>query len=474
MRQEAQAILAYKELIKRAARRAFLEWEPYVTQARLVQSYKRFIGLLGGNQSGKSISAAHKLAWDLTGIYPEWYKGPRTKRAIDAWVVGETNETTRDSCQKRLFGPDIDKIGEGGLIGPDYIEGKPSRRTGITGAIDVARIKHISGGTSTLGFKSYEQGRKALASATLDRIWVDEEPPQDCFDEMVMRLIARKGQMMITFTPLLGITPLYKFLTEPKPGTSIDYGFLSWDEASHLDSETKEGIKAMYAGNPGQLKARMTGRATISTGLIFPFEWRDISVKDFLIEPWWPRLAGLDLGWKHPTAAPVACLDPDADVIYVYKAYKQAEKHYAVHAAALRQFGDVDFACDPAGLQTEKASGEKLMHLYSDSLDPDWMNRPEEDRKIFKAKNGVEWGNNLVYERLASERLFFFRSLKDIEEEVSEYRWDDKGKVYKVKDDLMDGNRYMVVSESRFRRPGRGRMAYEPVTDTWTPPMKGY
>lgn len=472
MKDSAQAILAYHELIKRVSRKAFLEWEPYVTQARLVQSSKRFIGLLGGNQSGKSITAAHKVAWALTGVYPDWYRGPRSKSAQDWWVVGETNETTRDTCQHRLLGKDIDKPGEGGLLSPEYIAGKPSRRTGITGAVDTVRVKHISGGVSNLTFKSYQQGRTALASATLDGIWVDEEPPQDCFDEMVMRLIARNGQMIITFTPLLGHTALYKFLTEPKPGTSIAFGFLTWDEAKHLTEEAKLSISAMYAGNPGQLKARMTGKATISTGLIFPFEWKEISVKDFVMEKHWPRLAGLDLGWKHPTAAPVAALDRDSDTIYVYGAYRQAEKHYSIHAAALRKFGDIDFACDPAGLQTEKASGEKLMQLYLDELDPGWVDRPEEDRTIFKAKNGVEWGNNIVYERIATERMFFFRSLKLIEEEISTYRWDEKGKVYKVNDDLMDGIRYMTVSEHRFRTQGRGRRVYAPHED-WKPPLRG-
>ena len=197
-----QAIRAMEELRKREARKAALNWKPYPSQALAVQSFAKYACLLGGNQSGKSHTAAHKVTYDATGIYPDWWEGPRTKKGIDVWVVGEKFVTTRDSCQKKLFGDNLDQPGAGGLITPEQILGKPSRSSGVTGMIDQIKIKHISGHTSTITFKTYEQGREALASWTGDLIWVDEEPPQDCFEELTMRLIARKGQMIITFTPL--------------------------------------------------------------------------------------------------------------------------------------------------------------------------------------------------------------------------------------------------------------------------------
>ena len=43
---------------------------------------------------------------------------------------------------------------------------------------DNAIIRHISGGKSTLGFKSYDQGRTKWQADTLDFVWFDEEPPQ--------------------------------------------------------------------------------------------------------------------------------------------------------------------------------------------------------------------------------------------------------------------------------------------------------
>ena len=39
-------------------------------------------------------------------------------------------------------------------------------------------VKHSSGGNSTLGFKSYDQGRTKWQGETLDFVWFDEEPPQ--------------------------------------------------------------------------------------------------------------------------------------------------------------------------------------------------------------------------------------------------------------------------------------------------------
>ena len=48
------------------------------------------------------------------------------------------------------------------MIPAHLIIGTPTARRGLTGAIDTVRVRHVSGGVSVVGFKSYDQGRKQV------------------------------------------------------------------------------------------------------------------------------------------------------------------------------------------------------------------------------------------------------------------------------------------------------------------------
>ena len=60
--------------------------------------------LMAANRVGKSYVGAMEMAIHLTGLYPDWWKGKRFTKPIKGWVCGASNETTRDICQKELFG----------------------------------------------------------------------------------------------------------------------------------------------------------------------------------------------------------------------------------------------------------------------------------------------------------------------------------------------------------------------------------
>ena len=81
-----------------------------------------------------------------------------------------------------------------------------ARRQGVPDALDGVTVKHVSGGVSTLGFKSYDQGRTKLQGETLDFVWFDEEPNLDIYMEGLTRTNATGGITWLTFTPLLGMS----------------------------------------------------------------------------------------------------------------------------------------------------------------------------------------------------------------------------------------------------------------------------
>ncbi|MCA1838063.1 MAG: terminase family protein [Actinobacteria bacterium] len=164
--------------------------------------------MMAANRVGKTTAGGYETTLHLTGRYPDWWEGRRFAGPIEAWVAGDTAETTRDIVQAALMGPLAD-LGTG-LIPGDAIIGEPSRRSGVTGAFDTARIRHVSGGVSLLGFKSFDQGRKKFQGTAKHVVWLDEEPPADVYDECMMRLMTTDGLMLCTFTPLNGLTEIVR------------------------------------------------------------------------------------------------------------------------------------------------------------------------------------------------------------------------------------------------------------------------
>ncbi len=160
---------------------------------------------MAANRVGKSFGlGGYETAVHLSGWYPPWWEGYRFNQPINAWVAGDTSQTTRDVPQFILMG-EPGQIGTG-LIPKDAIIGEPTAARGIAQSIDTARIKHASGGESILQFKAYDQGRKKFQGTSKHWIWLDEEPPRDVYDECRTRIMDCDGRMVATFTPLEGLT----------------------------------------------------------------------------------------------------------------------------------------------------------------------------------------------------------------------------------------------------------------------------
>lgn len=165
---------------------------------------------MAANRVGKSFGlGGYETALHLTGWYPHWWNGFRFSGPINAWVAGDTSQTTRDVPQTLLLGEGDPKKQDGGfgtgLLPADKIIDTTAAR-GISGAIDTVHVKHVTGGVSVLQFKSYDQGRKKFQGTSKHWVWVDEEPPRDVYDECRTRIMDCNGRMVATFTPLEGLT----------------------------------------------------------------------------------------------------------------------------------------------------------------------------------------------------------------------------------------------------------------------------
>lgn len=166
------------------------------------------VAFLAGNRVGKTIAGAYKTTCHLTGIYPEWWPGKTFDAPIHAWCSGDTAKTTRDLMQKQLLGTPGDASAQGtGMIPGDLIL-RTAVKHGLADAFESVQVRHVTGGVSTLHFKSYDQGREAFQGDACHLIWLDEECAMAIYTECLLRTMTTDGIIILTASPLSGLTEL--------------------------------------------------------------------------------------------------------------------------------------------------------------------------------------------------------------------------------------------------------------------------
>jgi len=409
------------------------------------------VGNIISHNSGKSHCAAFEVACHATGIYPDWWEGYRYTEAIDMGVISPDTGQMLKTSQRKLMGPP-DSFGTGFI--PKELILELHERPQTNGCLDFALIKHASGGTTRMYFMTTQQTLKSFMGFMWRLAWFDEEPPWEYFDETRFRMLDKGGNILLSFYPPEGQTELISFLEEMEKKNPEYYEswFLEWADNPTLDPET---VEMMEKTTPDWLKeSRKYGRTGAGEGRCFPYS-RDIYVCDpFEIERHWRQIAGLDVGFGHYTAAVCVAFDDMSDTAYVYKEYFSKEQLPAVHASALRRWGDVEFCIDTSSNRRSPTDGKRLFQMYA-----------EEGLKLRDAETRggtVESSIALINTMLSERRLFIFATCPNLIRQMGGYRrvQDKQGKwsVLAKDNDIIDGFRYSMMWLNEARVPGTPRM----------------
>jgi phage terminase large subunit-like protein len=165
--------------------------------------------LFGGNRTGKTVTGTYEDVCHLTGVYPDWWEGYRFKTPVEWWAATDTGKNCRDILQHAFCGKpgDIASLGTGMIPGDLIVRTTPKH--GIPDAFESIFVRHVpTGGISVLQLKSYDQGRVAFQGTAQDGVHLDEEPDIEIYAECLLRLMTKNGLLLLTATPLSGVTKL--------------------------------------------------------------------------------------------------------------------------------------------------------------------------------------------------------------------------------------------------------------------------
>jgi phage terminase large subunit-like protein len=349
------------ELLVRVSHQKLSSYAPYAYQREFhaagAQHPERL--LMAGNRVGKTHGACAEDACHLSGLYPDWWEGKRFPRAIKAWVVSITNETSRDILQAELLGEPIGT----GMIPFDRIEDVTYRQAGIGNVVDSVAVKHAEGGISSATFRNYEQGWRKFQGTAMDVIHMDEEPDDfKLYTECRTRIVTRGGVMYTTMTPLLGETTLVQRFKEYVPGTFMLTASMA--ECPHLEGRIDD-ILAQFPAH--ERDARMNGQPIVGEGRVFAYPDGDIVSPPISIPDHWARIVGIDFGINkdHQQACAWLAHDRDTDTVYLYDEYKAPEHSIVSQCDVLKMKGKwIPVAWPHDGAHREKSSGIELRNHF--------------------------------------------------------------------------------------------------------------
>jgi phage terminase large subunit-like protein len=188
------------------------------------------------------------------------------------------------------------------------------------------RAIHFKSGV-TLQFKSYAQGLGALQTATVYKVSLDEECPEELWPELVFRTQAVRGYISAVFTATIGQEFWRKVMEPAGPHEELfpeafKRQVSMYDCQKYVDGSaskwTDERINEVIAscGSPQEVQRRVFGKFVKSEGLKYPH----FDVKRHM-KPWhpipknWNYYVGVDIGAGgaegHPSAITWVAVNPN-------------------------------------------------------------------------------------------------------------------------------------------------------------------
>ena len=392
----------------------------------------------GGNRAGKTQFGA-QLAIAIAAGRDEWY--------VKEWI--KNNNLPEDLIQRKpqtvwyaalSYGDALEygrpKLEQYAPVGTRYTRWRSQDR---------ASMRLPNGGR--IVSLSVDAGREKFQGASVKFCWLDEEPTAEVFQECMLRIVDTKGSILITATPLKGLSFLYDYFVDMDIDGFDRYAISGLDNPYISSPKLRRAVSHMSEASQN---ARLFGMFSSQSGLVYnEFDRAIHTCKPFDIPAHWSRDVSIDFGVRNPFAALWIAHDEDKDVLYVYREYYKTEKTTLDNGRMIRALGarDPDYrwiVADP-----ESKDGRLIL-----SKELGLHTKPAPKHM------GVIETINLVKDRLQPNAegcpaLVVFKSCTNLIKEFRKYKWSKskgKDKPEKMWDHGLDALRYEVSFLYRFQK----------------------
>ena len=367
---------------------------------------------LGGNRAGKTVAGAAEAVMRLTGNHPV----KKYDRPIKLRGVGVDFDNGID----KIMLPEIARwIPPSALIKGSWTESYSKSARTLTLNND-----------STMEFMSYDQDVDKFAGTSRDGVWFDEEPPEEIFNENMLRLVDVEGDWWLTMTPLIDMSWTLDRLYEPgQSGLNKNIQvFRAKTTDNKFISEAAMDILTMGMSEE-QTMARKEGLYSSYTGAIYTevlsgrfidpiIDSIDESLWEGLYKNW-SHFGMLDHGLANPTAFYLGAVNEEG-VVIIYKEYYKAKRVVKENAQAilsiiaeLKLQEKLQYiVADPSIRNTDPINGSSVLAEYG-----------KEGLYLSLANNDVSAGINRVFSRFKTGHLYVTKDCEKLIWELQRYRW---------------------------------------------------
>lgn len=300
---------------------------------------------------------------------------------------------------------------------------------------------------------SYEMGRSKFQGMSVGMVWFDEEGRDpEVFDECLLRCVDHNARVVITATPLNGLSWMYdKFVEQTLDG-------FSRTQISGLDNPYISSVKlrrAVQHMSEASQKTRLFGDFASQHGLVYDeFEQSIHVIPPFTIPSDGVIYRSIDFGVRNPWCTlwiyhdRSGCMGAD-DCLYVFREYYKTERTTIEN-----------------GKQMERLSmnDPEVKFTVADSASRDARLILARELGISTKPSPKELGLltmiNLVKDRLMLQvdgkpRLYIFNNCKNLISEFKRYKWTKNAgdeKVTKSHDHALDALRYLHGYLHRYNK----------------------
>ena len=293
--------------------------KPGWNQMKIHASDAGFLVIFGGNQSGKSHTAAKEIDWRLRGNHP--HKETTTPPVL-CWCISSSYSTLRSGIYRHLME----------MIPPYEVEkyGPKVQQHDMHSFILLKNGSRVEFHSA----RGYEDARDKLQAAKVDIISIDEEIPEVIYEELIVRQLAAHSPVFIISATLVNSEPYMVALEERSEQGDPNVCLTRLNTSLNPMVNTKVLAEVLKQLSPEDQKVRIEGRSKRFSGLVYK-EFSDKHVvSPFTIPPSWPRFCSIDPGLRT-FAILYLTVSPEKH-IYVYEEIYEHGAHLYEIASKLR------------------------------------------------------------------------------------------------------------------------------------------